>query len=74
MGAACSKVAQTSSCVLEAHAHAGIGNGNVIVPAVGLLELLDILQLLVEGQEHLDQDLCRLQVYPPAGSGISILQ
>lgn len=59
----------TVSCVLEAHTHASIGNGNVIIPAVGLLELLDVLQLLGERHEHLDQDLCWLQVHPPAASG-----
>ena len=73
MGPACSKVALTSSCVLEAHTHAGIGNGDVIIPAVGLLELLDVLQLVGEGQEHFDQDFSWLQVHPPAASGTSNL-
>ena len=45
---------RTISCVLEAYMHASIGNGNVIIPAVGLLELLDVLQLLGERHEHLD--------------------
>lgn len=57
---------QTVSCVPEAHTHASIGNGNVIIPTVGLFELLDILQLLGERHEHLHQNLCWLQVHPPA--------
>ena len=56
----------TINFVLEAHTHASIGDGNVIIPAVGLLELLDVLQFVGEGQEHLDQDLCGLQIHLPA--------
>lgn len=55
----------TISCLPEAHAHASIGNSNIIIPSVGLLELLHILQLVSERQENLHQNLCRLQVHPP---------
>ncbi len=52
----------TFSSLLEAHTHASIGNGNVIIAPVGLLELLHVLQLLGVRQEYLHQDLLWLQV------------
>ena len=53
---------------LEADAHAGVGNSNVIISPVSLFELPHILQRLVVWQEHLDQNLSRLQVHMSAQS------
>lgn len=49
----------------HANAHAGVDYGDVVVAAVGLLELAHKLVLAREGDRHARQHLMRLQVHLP---------
>lgn len=47
----------------KVEAHASVYNGDVIIPAVRLLELAHILGLLGEGDQNAREDFVRLHVH-----------